>query len=99
MHRYTAATEAAKLQLRPILMTSFAFIMGVVPLALASGAGTEMRQTIDTTVFSGMLGVTLFGLSFTPVFYVVIRGIAEWFSSTKPVYGRHSINAALTGGE
>ena len=79
MHRYSAATEAAKLRLRPILMTSFAFIMGVVPLAVASGAGAEMRQAIGTAVFSGMLGVTLFGLFFTPVFYVVIRGIVARF--------------------
>ena len=79
MHRYSAATEAAKLRLRPILMTSFAFIMGVVPLAVASGAGAEMRQAIGTAVFSGMLGVTLFGLFFTPVFYVVIRGIVVRF--------------------
>lgn len=80
MDRFQAATEAAKLRLRPILMTSFAFIMGVVPLAIATGAGAEMRQAIGTTVFSGMLGVTLFGLLFTPVFYVVIRGIVERFS-------------------
>jgi multidrug efflux pump subunit AcrB len=78
--RFTAATEAAKLRLRPILMTSFAFIMGVVPLAIATGAGAEMRQAIGITVFSGMLGVTLFGLFFTPVFYVAIRGIAARFA-------------------
>lgn len=77
--RFSAATEAAKLRLRPILMTSLAFVMGVVPLAVATGAGAEMRQVIGTTVFSGMLGVTLFGLFFTPVFYVVIRGIAARF--------------------
>jgi hydrophobe/amphiphile efflux-1 (HAE1) family protein len=77
--RFTAATEAAKLRLRPILMTSFAFVMGVVPLAAATGAGAEMRRVIGTTVFSGMLGVTLFGLFFTPVFYVVIRGVAARF--------------------
>jgi len=68
-----AAVEAAKLRLRPILMTSFAFILGVVPLVLASGAGAEMRQALGTTVFFGMLGVTVFGLILTPVFYVVIR--------------------------
>ena len=77
MDRYTAASEAAKLRLRPILMTSFAFIMGVVPLAIATGAGAEMRQAIGTTVFSGMLGVTLFGLLLTPVFYVVIRRVTQ----------------------
>ena len=68
-----AAMEAARLRLRPILMTSFAFILGVVPLVLAKGAGSEMRQALGTAVFSGMLGVTFFGLFLTPVFYVVIR--------------------------
>jgi hydrophobe/amphiphile efflux-1 (HAE1) family protein len=68
-----AAVEAARLRLRPILMTSFAFILGVVPLVLASGAGAEMRQALGTTVFFGMLGVTVFGLILTPVFYVVLR--------------------------
>jgi multidrug efflux pump len=74
-----AAVEAAKLRLRPILMTSFAFILGVVPLVLAKGAGSEMRQALGTTVFFGMLGVTLFGLILTPVFYVVIRKFTEQF--------------------
>lgn len=68
-----AVIEACKLRLRPILMTSFAFIAGVVPLMIGSGAGSEMRRTLGTTVFSGMLGVTLFGLILTPVFYVLIR--------------------------
>jgi multidrug efflux pump subunit AcrB len=68
--------EAARTRLRPILMTSFAFIFGVLPLALATGAGAEMRQALGTAVFFGMLGVTLFGLLFTPVFYVVVRRIA-----------------------
>ncbi|MEL7585727.1 MAG: multidrug efflux RND transporter permease subunit [Prolixibacteraceae bacterium] len=68
-----AATEAAKLRLRPILMTSFAFILGVVPLATATGAGAEMRQSLGIAVFFGMLGVTVFGLLFTPVFYVLSR--------------------------
>ncbi|MGH8119529.1 MAG: efflux RND transporter permease subunit, partial [Gammaproteobacteria bacterium] len=72
-NRYTAAIDAAELRLRPILMTSFAFIFGVVPLMLARGAGAEMRQVLGTTVFSGMLGVTLMGLFFTPIFYVIIR--------------------------
>jgi HAE1 family hydrophobic/amphiphilic exporter-1 len=58
-------------------MTSFAFILGVVPLLTATGAGSEMRRSLGTAVFSGMLGVTLFGLLFTPVFYVVVRGFAE----------------------
>ncbi|HMK68046.1 MAG TPA: efflux RND transporter permease subunit, partial [Stellaceae bacterium] len=68
-----AAVHAARTRLRPILMTSFAFILGVVPLAIATGAGSEMRQSLGTAVFFGMLGVTGFGLLFTPVFYVVIR--------------------------
>jgi multidrug efflux pump subunit AcrB len=63
-------------------MTSFAFILGVVPLVLASGAGAEMRQALGTTVFFGMLGVTAFGLILTPVFYVVIRKLTERFKPT-----------------
>jgi hydrophobe/amphiphile efflux-1 (HAE1) family protein len=74
--RFAAAVEAAHLRLRPILMTSFAFILGVTPLVWAVGAGAELRQTLGTTVFSGMIGVTAFGLIFTPVFYVVSRWIA-----------------------
>ncbi|WP_151713616.1 efflux RND transporter permease subunit [Acinetobacter bereziniae] len=68
-----AVLEAARLRLRPILMTSIAFIAGVIPLVLATGAGAEMRHAMGIAVFSGMLGVTIFGLLFTPVFYVVIR--------------------------
>jgi len=68
-----AAIKAAKLRLRPILMTSLAFILGVVPLVFATGAGAEMRQALGTAVFSGMIGVTIFGLCLTPVFYVVCR--------------------------
>jgi multidrug efflux pump len=68
-----ATIEACRLRLRPILMTSFAFILGVVPLVLAKGAGAEMRYTLGVAVFSGMLGVTIFGIFFTPVFYYVIR--------------------------
>jgi multidrug efflux pump len=71
-----ATVEASKLRLRPILMTSFAFILGVVPLVLAKGAGAEMRIALGVAVFSGMLGVTVFGIFFTPVFYVVIRWLA-----------------------
>ena len=74
---HLAAREAAQTRLRPILMTSFAFILGVVPLVIATGAGAEMRQSLGTAVFSGMLGVTLFGLLFTPVFYVVVRWIGR----------------------
>jgi multidrug efflux pump len=72
-----AALEASRIRLRPILMTSFAFIMGVVPLVVARGAGAEMRHTMGVTVFSGMLGVTFFGLLLTPVFYVVVRGLVH----------------------
>ena len=75
--RAEAALEAARLRLRPILMTSFAFILGVVPLVIATGAGAEMRQVLGTAVFSGMIGVTLFGIFLTPVFYVVIRWFTE----------------------
>jgi multidrug efflux pump len=69
----TAAVEACRLRLRPILMTSAAFIMGVLPLVFASGAGSEIRHVMGLTVFLGMLGVTLFGLFLTPVFYVILR--------------------------
>jgi HAE1 family hydrophobic/amphiphilic exporter-1 len=67
-----SAVEAAKLRLRPILMTSFAFTLGVLPLVVAVGPGAEMRQAIGTAVFSGMIGVTLFGIFLTPVFFSVI---------------------------
>jgi len=75
LDRFAAAVEAARLRLRPILMTAFAFILGVVPLVRASGAGAEMRQSLGTAVFGGMLGVTLFGIFLTPIFYVMIRGL------------------------
>jgi multidrug efflux pump subunit AcrB len=68
-----AALEACRLRLRPIIMTSFAFIFGVLPLMLASGAGAEIRQALGITVFFGMIGVTFFGLFFTPVFFFVIQ--------------------------
>jgi multidrug efflux pump len=77
--RFDATVEASKLRLRPILMTSFAFILGVVPLVLGKGAGAEMRVALGVAVFSGMLGVTIFGIFFTPVFYIVIR----WFTERK----------------
>jgi multidrug efflux pump subunit AcrB len=70
-----AAARAARTRLRPILMTSFAFILGVVPLVTATGAGAEMRQSLGTAVFFGMLGVTIFGLLFTPVFYATVRRV------------------------
>jgi multidrug efflux pump len=72
-----AALEACRIRLRPILMTSFAFIMGVLPLVFSSGAGAEMRHAMGVAVFSGMLGVTFFGLILTPVFYVVLQGLVE----------------------
>ncbi|HEX4130869.1 MAG TPA: multidrug efflux RND transporter permease subunit [Pirellulales bacterium] len=72
-----ATVEATRLRLRPILMTSFAFVLGVVPLVLAEGAGSEMRRALGIAVFSGMLGVTLFGLLFTPAFFYVIEGLTE----------------------
>jgi len=75
--RWEAAEEAAHLRLRPILMTSLAFVLGVFPLVIAAGAGAELRQALGTAVFSGMIGVTFFGLIFTPVFYIVCRWIAE----------------------
>ena len=77
MDRVSAVLEACRLRLRPILMTSFAFIMGVVPLVLSSGAGAEMRHAMGVAVFSGMLGVTFFGLLLTPLFYVLIRAFVE----------------------
>jgi multidrug efflux pump len=76
-----AAVEACRLRLRPILMTSFAFIMGVLPMAISSGAGAEMRNAMGISVFSGMIGVTFFGLVFTPIFYVLIR---MWETKGKP---------------
>ncbi|MCI0361684.1 MAG: efflux RND transporter permease subunit, partial [Planctomycetaceae bacterium] len=81
---FDAAVEAARVRLRPIIMTSFAFILGVFPLVIASGAGAEMRRTLGTAVFAGMIGVTLFGIFLTPVFFYVVR----WFSGQpKPGLG------------
>ena len=79
-NRCDAAVQAARTRLRPILMTSFAFILGVVPLVIATGAGAEMRQALGTAVFFGMLGVTFFGLIFTPIFYVMVRWLSEKLS-------------------
>jgi multidrug efflux pump subunit AcrB len=72
-----AAVQAARTRLRPILMTSFAFILGTVPLLIAHGAGAELRQALGTAVFFGMAGVTGFGLLFTPTFYVVCRALGD----------------------
>jgi len=79
MDRFQAAVSAAGSRLRPILMTSFAFIFGVLPLAIAVGPGAEMRQSLGTAVVFGMLGVTFFGLVFTPLFYVLMRGLGRFF--------------------
>lgn len=78
--RWAAAVEAAHLRLRPILMTSLAFIFGVVPLVWATGAGAELRQNLGTAVFAGMIGVTAFGLIFTPVFYVLTSRLGAYFA-------------------
>ncbi|MCE2029620.1 efflux RND transporter permease subunit [Sessilibacter corallicola] len=83
MDVWNAAVEACRLRLRPILMTALSFILGVLPLLFASGAGFEMRQAIGLTVFSGMLGVTLFGLFLTPVFYVICRKMVGLVSTDK----------------
>ncbi|WP_374368832.1 efflux RND transporter permease subunit [Dongia sp.] len=87
--RFQAAVEAAQSRLRPILMTSFAFILGVVPLVIATGAGAEMRQSLGTAVFYGMIGVTVFGLVFTPVFYVVMRKFGRRKAVSVPVPQTH----------
>jgi multidrug efflux pump len=81
---FAATVEAARVRLRPIIMTSFAFILGVLPLVLASGAGAEMRRTLGVAVFSGMLGVTLFGIFMTPVFYYVVRGLSGLWAPPTP---------------
>jgi hydrophobe/amphiphile efflux-1 (HAE1) family protein len=81
--RTDATVEACRLRLRPIIMTSLAFILGVVPLVIAEGAGFEMRRTLGTAVFSGMLGVTLFGIFLTPVFFYVIQGVSDWHQGRK----------------
>jgi multidrug efflux pump len=83
--RFDAAVEAARVRLRPIVMTSFAFILGVLPLVVAQGAGAEMRRTLGTAVFAGMIGVTLFGIFLTPVFFYVIRR----FAGQPPSEGGH----------
>ena len=92
--RFDAAVEAAHLRLRPILMTSMAFILGVTPLVWAVGAGAELRQTLGTAVFSGMIGVTIFGLIFTPVFYVVTRWIALRLASAAAARQRGAATGA-----
>lgn len=99
--RFEAAVEAARTRLRPIIMTSLAFILGVVPLVLATGAGAEMRQSMGTAVFSGMIGVTLFGLLFTPTFYVICRGLgtlSPWSGKAKAEKAAGQANVAAPGG-
>jgi len=102
--RFDAAVEAAQVRLRPIVMTSFAFILGVLPLVIAQGAGAEMRRTLGTAVFAGMIGVTLFGIFLTPVFYSVVRRLSDR-ESVKPALAQGSkaapsgtiLDAAATG--
>jgi multidrug efflux pump len=93
LDRLAAVLEACRLRLRPILMTSIAFIMGVVPLVLSSGAGAEMRHAMGVAVFSGMIGVTFFGLLLTPVFYVLIRGFVEKREARKAKQIAHEVHA------
>lgn len=92
-----AAVEACRLRLRPILMTAFAFILGTLPLVIATGPGAEMRQALGTAVFFGMIGATFFGLFLTPVFYVVIRHFSIWLGSfrrKKTDHGDHGTGGA-----
>ena len=93
--RFDAAVEAARVRLRPIVMTSFAFILGVLPLVIAQGAGAEMRRTLGTAVFAGMIGVTMFGLFLTPVFYSVVRRFTDQ-PMVKPAMA-HGTDSALAG--
>jgi multidrug efflux pump subunit AcrB len=95
----TAAVDACRLRLRPILMTSFAFALGVLPLMISAGAGAEMRQPLGTAVFSGMMGVTGFGLFLTPVFYVAIRGLAGRRRAPVAAVGREHGSVAAAGSQ
>ncbi len=90
---FDATKEASRLRLRPILMTSFAFIFGVMPLMVASGAGAEMRRSLGTAVFSGMLGVTVFGIFLTPVFFYIIQGLSE-----SKLLSSRAVNTAISYG-
>ncbi len=87
---FQAAVEACRLRLRPIIMTSFAFILGVMPLAEATGPGFEMRRVLGTTVFSGMLGVTIFGLFLTPAFYLLLRNLSNRLRGRSPAPDHHA---------
>jgi multidrug efflux pump len=93
--RFQATIDACQLRLRPIVMTSFAFILGVVPLIVSHGAGAEMRRILGVTVFSGMLGVTLFGIFLTPVFFFIIDWLSESRLFNAPLVRR--VNAAVLG--
>jgi multidrug efflux pump len=84
-----ATVQASRLRLRPILMTSFAFIFGVIPLVISLGAGAEMRRSLGTAVFSGMLGVTLFGVFLTPVFYYVLQRFGGTGAAPQPHQAQH----------
>jgi multidrug efflux pump len=97
--RADATREACRLRLRPILMTSFAFIIGVIPLAVAEGAGAEMRRSLGVAVFSGMLGVTVFGIFLTPVFFSVIQGLSETriFTAVATRWAGSMLLSGLTG--
>ena len=100
MNRWDAAVSAARTRLRPILMTSFAFVFGVVPLMIATGPGAEMRQALGTAVFFGMLGVTGFGLVFTPTFYVVSRALGDRLSRVRASWSRPArVSPAATPAE
>jgi multidrug efflux pump len=95
---FAATVEAARVRLRPIIMTSFAFILGVLPLVLSSGAGAEMRRTLGTAVFAGMVGVTLFGIYLTPVFFFVVRGLSGQ-GKPRPAPGTpHAVPAKILQG-
>jgi multidrug efflux pump len=95
--RIEAVVEACRLRLRPILMTSFAFILGVLPLVGATGAGSEMRRALGVAVFSGMLGVTAFGLFFTPVFYTTVRWVSDRFARKPAAEEPQPVAASLAG--
>jgi multidrug efflux pump len=97
MNRVEAVLEACRLRLRPILMTSLAFTMGVVPLVLSTGAGSEMRRAIGVAVFFGMIGVTAFGLVLTPVFYVLVRRFVEGGELKQAAAGTHLPASASVG--
>ena len=95
MGRRAATLESCRLRLRPILMTSFAFIFGVYPLVIATGAGWEMRRSLGTAVFSGMVGVTFFGVLLTPVFYYLIT----WFGDRKKASAGTPVGTSADGVE